>query len=143
MGRSPEGGVSQDFVLQRDVQVSRWLLVALFGGLGASCRYAVGLSVLKYAPGAPFVGTLVVNLLGCFTFGVLSQWGSNETWLTPEMRLALLTGFLGAFTTFSAFSFDTITLLHTKGAAPAVAYVLVQNALGVALCLWGMALGKA
>jgi CrcB protein len=116
-------------------------MVASFGALGATCRYLIGLSVLKYAPSSPFVGTLIANLVGCFLFGVVSQLGAGAA-LSPQMRLALLTGFLGAFTTFSAFSFDTITLAETRGFTWAAGYVLAQNVLGIALAWVGISLAR-
>lgn len=122
---------------------TRVVLVAGFGALGASLRYFVGLSALRYVPSAPFLATLFVNLVGCFLFGAVSQWGSGAPWLTPQFRIALLTGFLGAFTTFSSFSFDTIQLMESRGWVAAVGYVLLQNVLGIALALLGMSLGRA
>src|SRR5690606_37127733 len=93
-----------------DVTWTRLAFVAGFGALGASLRYLVGTTVVRYVPSAPFLGTLIVNLLGCFLFGLVSQLGQGAAWVTPQLRMAILTGFLGAFTTFSSFSYDTVQL---------------------------------
>lgn len=119
------------------------LLVAGAGALGASLRYLTTLSVIRYWPSAPYVGTVTVNLLGCFAFGALFQASESAGWWTPETRLFLLTGFLGAFTTFSTFAFETVQLFESRGFATAAAYLLVQNVLGVALVVGGMGLGKS
>jgi CrcB protein len=122
---------------------SRVLLVACFGAVGAVLRYFVGISALRYLPSSPYVGTLIVNLLGCFLFGLVSQLGQGAPWLTPHLRIALLTGFMGAFTTFSSFSFDTVQLLESRGWPSALLYVLVQNVVGIGLTLLGMSVGRS
>jgi CrcB protein len=84
-----------------------------------------------------------VNLAGCFLFGLVSQLGQGAPWLTPALRVALLAGFLGAFTTFSSFSFDTVQLLESRGWLYAAGYVLAQNVLGITLAVVGMSVGRA
>lgn len=79
--------------------------------VGGFCRY--GLSGGVYAawgPRFPY-GTLIVNLLGCFIIGVLHSLVETKTLLSPEARLLLMTGFCGAFTTFSTFMLETADLL--------------------------------
>lgn len=120
----------------------RVAVVACSGALGAVCRYWVGLYVRSadWAGPFPFVGTIVVNLLGCFLFGCIAQMVIEMELISPFLRLALLTGFLGAFTTFSAYSFDTLELWEQRGLLWAGAYVLTQNVLGIALAFFGVAL---
>ena len=120
----------------------RVLMVAASGAFGAATRYLVGIVALRVNPDGA-LGTLIVNLLGCFCFGLVSQLEVGASWLTPQLRLMILTGFLGAFTTFSAYSFDTIQLFENRGWGPAVIYVLTQNVLGVGLAWGGMALGRS
>ncbi len=122
---------------------TRLAFVAGFGALGASLRYLVGITVVRYVPTAPFLGTLFVNLLGCFLFGLISQLGQGAAWLTPALRIAILTGFMGAFTTFSSFSFDTVQLYESRGITWAVGYVLLQNLLGISLAVLGMVVGRS
>lgn len=105
------------------------LQVALGGALGASLRY---LSVT--AIGAP-IGTLVVNVLGSFVMGVLFIALANRTQTMPF----LMTGILGGFTTFSAFSLDALKLWQSGQIPQAAAY----TAASVLLSLLAVALGAA
>lgn len=86
--------------------MSHILLVALGGGLGASARYLTNLAALRIAgPSFPW-GTITVNIVGSFLMGVLIAALARRTGTSMEMRSFLATGFLGGFTTFSAFSLD-------------------------------------
>lgn len=121
------------------------LLVAGFGACGAVGRYLVGLLVLRVSGGASlmFLATMIVNALGSFLFGYLASLGPHVSLLTPALRLGLLTGFMGAFTTFSAFSMDTLLLLQQRGPSWAAGYLLAQNILGIALAFFGVQLGRS
>ena len=95
-----------------------YLYVGLAGGLGAICRYLVGISLANQSI-FPF-STLLVNLLGCFALAfILSRTES----FSYKARLALGTGFLGSFTTFSAFSVETIQLVEQSHYAMALIYL--------------------
>lgn len=100
-----------------------WLLVFLGGGLGAAARHAInraGLALL--GPGFPW-WTLVINVSGSFLIGLLAGlFGSLET--GQNTRLFLITGFLGGFTTFSAFSLDALALWQRGAQLQAGFYVL-------------------
>lgn len=72
-------------------------------------------------------GTLAVNLIGCFGIGVAARVIQDEM-----MRLALITGFLGGFTTFSAFGLETLTLMRAGAFGTAIAYVTASNIGGLA-----------
>lgn len=104
-----------------------WLLVALGGALGSSARYGLGLLLLGVAP----IGTLAVNTLGCGLMGYL------QARLGPEpLRVFFMTGFCGGFTTWSAFSLETLTLAQEGrlGAAALYAgatFILAFAALGL------------
>jgi CrcB protein len=109
--------------------------VALGGALGASARYLTNVGVMRLlGPGFP-LGTIIVNVLGSVLMGVLvvvlARKGHNE--LAPF----LMTGLLGGFTTFSAFSLDTLALFQRGEAGLAALYV----SLSVALSLGGIAIG--
>ena len=99
-----------------------WLLVFVGGGLGAMARHGMnraGLALL--GPGFPW-WTLAVNVIGSFLIGLLAgSFGAMET--GHNMRLFLITGFLGGFTTFSAFSLDALTLWERGALLQAGSYV--------------------
>ena len=83
------------------------LLIACAGGLGAVSRYGLsGLAVRALGNGFPY-GTLIVNVLGCFAIGFLMQIGVTSDAIPRAARQAAVLGFLGAFTTFSAFGYET------------------------------------
>ena len=108
------------------------LAVFLGGGIGSVCRFLLGNALQTRAPSAFPVGTLAVNVVGCLAIGLLAGHfleAANEN----LMRTALVVGFCGGFTTFSAFSFETFSLLTSGRLAMAAAYV----AISVLLCLAG------
>ncbi|WP_428697498.1 fluoride efflux transporter CrcB [Stappia sp.] len=98
-------------------------LVALGGGLGAAGRHLVNLAALRtFGPGFP-AGTLAVNVLGSLLMGLLVGWLASRAGGTGNaLRLFLATGFLGGFTTFSAFSLDVATLWERGALGVAALY---------------------
>jgi CrcB protein len=88
------------------------LLLILFGAAGTLARYALqGIVQARAGTGFP-VSTLTVNLLGCFLMGAVARYCFQHLWVPPEWRIALTIGFFGAFTTFSAFGWETVRLLE-------------------------------
>lgn len=103
------------------------LLVGLGGFAGAVARYLLGGWVLHQTLSAKFPwSTFAVNLLGCLIIGLLSGLAERLEWFSPSMRLLLLTGLLGGFTTFSAFGLETVHLLRRGEPWIAAAYVLAS-----------------
>ncbi len=108
-------------------------LIALGGAIGSVLRY-----LMVTAIGAP-IGTLAVNVVGSFAIGVLFVLpGARDGW-----QLFLMTGVLGGFTTFSAFSLDTLKLIQSGQTLQAAAYVVGSVALSLAAVALGVALMKA
>ncbi|MEJ8756073.1 fluoride efflux transporter CrcB [Pontibacter sp. H259] len=87
------------------------------------------------------VGTLVVNILGCFLIGLVFGLFTKGT-LSDEWRLFLATGILGGFTTFSAFSLETINLLQNGQVGQAISYILASVLLGLLATFVGLWLVK-
>jgi CrcB protein len=117
----------------------RILLIGLGGGAGAILRYALATAV-QGAAGGPFpVGTLLVNVLGCFGIGLLSALAEARALASPEVRALVGVGLLGGFTTFSAFANETV--VAARDGAPWVAGANVL--LSVALCLAAVWAGRA
>ncbi len=110
------------------------LLVALGGAAGAVLRYAVGAWTVQTWPDARWPwGTLAVNLVGSLAIGVLAPGLARH----DALRMLVVTGVLGGFTTFSAFSLDALALLHAGRAGAAFGYVAVSTVGGLALCVLG------
>jgi fluoride exporter len=115
------------------------LAIALGAISGALVRYYLTLWFSQRFIGFPW-GTGVINLSGCFLIGMVTAIAPGR-W-SPEIRLMVTTGFLGAYTTFSTYGLETVLLMRTKGML-ALLYWLGSASLGV-LCVWGgMRLGEA
>jgi CrcB protein len=117
-----------------------WL--ALAGALGTVVRYGLGGIVQRATPAFP-LGTLAVNGLGCLLFGIVWSLAEERFLVSGETRLVVLVGFMGAFTTFSTYAFETAQMLRDSGWLVAATNVLVQNALGLIGVLAGMAIGRS
>ncbi|MEH6830781.1 fluoride efflux transporter CrcB [Sulfitobacter sp.] len=116
--------------------ISTVSLVALGGAIGAACRYLMGVGVMRLAGPADFpIAVLSVNIIGSFLMGVFVVAAAQKglTHLSPFV----MTGLLGGFTTFSAFSLEAVTLMERGQIAAAGAYV----GLSVALSIGGLILG--
>jgi fluoride exporter len=118
-------------------------LVMAGGSLGALARYGTGLLAVKYF-GIRFpYGTLIVNLTGCFLIGICFALVDKTNWLSPSTRLFLMTGFLGALTTFSTYAMETIVSFQSGTISIAVFNFLLNNLLGFTLVLSGIGLVQA
>ena len=87
-------------------------LVFLGGGIGAAGRWLLQGVVQRWTGSAFPLGTLAVNISGCFLIGFLLASGEGRIQMTPSLRLFLAVGILGGFTTFSSFSFETLALFR-------------------------------
>jgi CrcB protein len=112
------------------------LLVALGGALGSMARFKLSGWVLQQASGWRFpVGTLAVNLMGCFIAGLLAGMAVKQEVFSAEARVFLFTGLLGGFTTFSAFGLETLLLMKRGETGVAFANVAVSVLVGM-LVAW-------
>jgi len=94
--------------------MARVLLIGLAGALGTLARYCVGVFAGR-ALGAGFpYGTLIVNVLGCFLIAGVSELALSTTLISPTLRVTLTTGFMGGFTTYSSFNYETTALLRER-----------------------------
>lgn len=119
------------------------LLVAAGGALGSVLRYLVGVWTLRsFGPAFPW-GTMTVNITGSFLIGVLSEVIARKFGASAEMRVFLITGILGGYTTFSAFSLDAITLLERGEPVTALIYVTSSVLLSALAVFAGLALMRA
>lgn len=109
-----------------------YLSIALGGALGACARYGVGsLAVRFLGHGYPY-GTLIVNVVGSLMMGILIEYMALRWSPSPEVRTFLVTGFLGAFTTFSTFSLDVAVQVQKGDLLAAGSYILLSVILSIA-----------
>jgi len=121
----------------------RLLLVALCGGLGSGARYLLG-GWIDRAIGSAFpYGTIAINAIGSFLIAVIMYLSLRANLIGPDLRLALATGVMGGFTTYSSFNYETLALLQRgawlEGAlnvAATVLLCLLAGGLGLALARW-------
>ncbi|HHB91028.1 MAG TPA: fluoride efflux transporter CrcB [Anaerolineae bacterium] len=117
------------------------MIIGAGGFLGAISRYLLAGWVQSVSRSAYFpFGTLAVNVMGSFLLGFLARSAVQQQVLGPEARMFLLIGFLGAFTTFSTFSLETLTLLADGALGPAFANMAANLLLGLVAAWAGQAL---
>ena len=115
-----------------------FLLIAVGGAAGSVLRYALGGAVQRMSAGGFPIGTMFVNVSGCFLIGILLREFLNMQ-PSPELRAFLVVGFCGGFTTFSTFSAETVGLIEGGEYGRAMAYVILT----VVLCLGATYAGMA
>jgi CrcB protein len=116
----------------------RILLLVVFGALGTLARYSLQ-GVVQQRTGSSFpLGTLVVNLIGCLLLGGVAEYALAHLTFPPEWRIGITTGFFGAFTTFSTFSFETARLLQDGEWRRAATYILSSLVGGILAVVVGM-----
>ena len=119
------------------------ITVALGGAMGAVSRFLVGNIVGKALGSAWPYGTFIINIVGCFCMGVLMTVIVERQLLPAAWRFFLCVGFLGGFTTFSSFGYETISLINNGKLLEAIAYVSGSVLLGLLAAAIGVYLGRA
>ncbi len=117
-------------------------VLAAAGALGTLARYGLTGAVHKLKGTAFPWGTLAVNLIGCLIAGFIWTLFEGRKPVDAETRTLILVGFMGAFTTFSAFILDTGHLIRAADWTSAAANISVQNVVGIVALFAGMALGR-
>ncbi len=119
-----------------------YVVLATGGAIGTMLRYYIGTTLYQSLKNPAFPwGTVVINLAGSLIIGILAGW-NDATPLQPNLRLFLFVGLLGGFTTFSAYSLETINLFRNSMAVYAVLNILVSNIGGIIFAYSGFALMK-
>lgn len=122
--------------------MQKLLLITVAGGLGALSRYGLAGLVQRWSGSTLPWGTGTVNVLGCFFFGLLWVALEERFALSPQTRVIVLTGFMGAFTTFSTYMFETQQLLEDSQYWAALCNLGLQNSAGLIAVVLGLTLGK-
>lgn len=116
-------------------------LIMVFGALGSAARFGMGLSARHFFGKSFPYDTLIVNVIGCLIIGFIMH-GVNAASLSDTLKTALVVGFLGAFTTFSAFGYATFDFLRQGALVQGIANTLANLVLGL-LAVWiGMTLAR-
>jgi len=119
------------------------LLITIGGAAGTAARYGTGVAFSQLKDRFDFpVGTLAVNLIGCFLIGLIQGVSFDKGWLRPEHHAALVIGVLGGFTTFSAYGWEAFSFLNTGQYSRATAVILLNNVAGIALVFAGFRLSR-
>jgi CrcB protein len=119
------------------------LLAAVGGAIGSVLRYLVGVfSTRWFGPSFPW-GTLTVNVVGAFVIGLMVEMIARRFNASPELRVFIVTGIIGGFTTWSSFTLDTMVLFERGATTAAFAYVVGSLVVSFAAIFAGLALGRA
>ncbi len=117
-------------------------LVFLGGGIGSLCRYLVNLAVVKYLPIGVFpLGTFTVNMVGCVIIGMVAYLATEKAIIPAHIKLLLTVGFLGGFTTFSSFGFETFDLIRNGHYGFAIGNAVTQVIMGTVGAWAGFSMG--
>lgn len=118
------------------------LVIGLGSAIGGISRYLAQVYIGKYTTLTFPVGTLVVNITGCFLIGILFGLSAKYAWMTLEWRLFLITGICGGYTTFSSFSLESITLLRQGTYLYFILYVFGSLTVGLLATVAGTAVTR-
>ncbi len=118
----------------------RLTLIAIFGAIGTLARYGLQ-GVVQVRGGFPY-GTLLINLTGCFLLGLIGQFTLNRMVISPDLRMAIVVGFFGGYTTFSSFGWETAKMLEEGAWVRATAYIGASVVIGVLLSVAGIRLAN-
>jgi len=134
--------------LQKTLKAVHWfatnqlVLLAVAGAVGTLARYWLSAFIHRVC-GAGFPwGTLAVNVIGCLLFGFFWTLAEERMLISGQARIVILTGFMGAFTTFSTFAFETAQMLSDAEWFRALGNIAIENVVGIAAVFLGFAIGR-
>ncbi len=122
-----------------------WLMavfIAFAGALGALCRWGISVAAQTLLKSSFAWGTLAANILGCFLLGFLMHVGLVSDKISPALRTGLTVGFLGALTTFSTFSYETVKYLEDGSWTLAFSNIGANLVIGLCATIGGLMLGR-
>jgi len=117
-------------------------IIGLGGAIGSISRYLMQVVISRYITVTFPLGTFLVNLTGCFIIGLLYGLTNKYAWMTMEWRLFLITGLCGGYTTFSSYSYESISLIRQGNYVYFILYIVLSVVLGLLATAGGMATVK-
>lgn len=117
--------------------ISQLVAVATGGAIGAVIRYLTNRLITHYFPANLYWATLFVNVIGCFLMGLAYVWFKNKCHASENLQLFITVGFLGALTTWSTFSMETVLMLNSGDLFKGLSYLIAT----FALCFMAFYLG--
>jgi CrcB protein len=122
--------------------VKNILIVFLGGGSGSVFRYMTSVMTHKYFTGVFPLATFLVNIIGCLIIGLVTGLYLKSSMSNPDVRLLLVAGFCGGFTTFSTFAQENINLVQTDQLPTAIFYTVISVIAGLAFVWLGLSITK-
>lgn len=118
-----------------------WLSIGVFGFFGAMARYGVARLFGRFSALFPF-GTFFINITGCFFLGWFLTWAQPRLNIPDPIRLGIAVGFVGAYTTFSTYMFESDRMLSEGQAMRGMLYILGSVMIGIIAVRMGVILGQ-
>lgn len=118
------------------------IVIAIGGSLGSVLRYLSTIYCIKIWPTKPYAATFLVNIIGCLLIGLLFGYFEKNPTENVALKLLLLTGFCGGFTTFSTFGLENYTLLQSQNYVTTLIYIATSIVFGIAFVGVGIYLTK-
>jgi len=118
------------------------LYLMVTGSIGTLLRYCISTFFSRYSPYNFPIGVFVVNMMGSFLFGLIWALSENKGIISSEMRLIILVGFMGSFTTFSTFAFDNTNFLSNGQIGYFILNIFINNVFGIFFVYFGFRISK-
>ena len=119
-----------------------WIAVAVGGAIGSMFRYGIGQLTTNILGTTPVFATFAVNISGSFLLGIFYTLCNERLVTSIELRVLIGVGLIGGYTTFSTFSFETISLIESGESIKAIANIIANLSFGIGAAYLGILMGK-